>query len=109
MSGPKPGAIDHVVLTWLKKPGDQVDQARIVAAVKGLKAGIKEVKSVSVGRALPSERPVVDDSFDVALVMRFDSAADLASYEKNPVHVKAVTETLKPLTTKILVYDIKVE
>ena len=107
--GPKPGAIDHVVLAWLKKPGDKVDQAKVIAAAKSLKADIKGVKHLSVGRALPSDREVVDDSFDVALVMRFDSAADLASYEKDPIHVKAVTEILKPLTKKLRVHDIKVE
>lgn len=107
--GPKKGAIEHVVLAWLKKPGNKEDQARIIAAAKSLKADIKEVKALSVGRALPSEREVVDDSFDVALVMRFDSPADLASYEKDPIHVKAVTEILKPLTAKILVHDIVVE
>lgn len=102
----KPTGIEHVVLAWLKKPGNKTDQARVIAAAKGLKHDIKEVKSLSVGRALPSDRPVVDDSFDVGLVMHFANAADLASYEKNPVHVKAVTEVLKPLTSKIVVHDI---
>lgn len=104
--GPKKGAIEHVVLAWLKKPGNKDDQARVIAAAKSLKADIKEVKTLAVGRALPSDREVVDDSFDVALVMRFDTPADLASYEKNPVHVKAVTDILKPLTAKIVVHDI---
>lgn len=103
---PKSGEIDHIVLAWLKKPGDKADQAKVIAASKELKAGIKEVQSLSVGRALPSERAIVDDSFDVALVMRFKNAADLATYEKHPVHVKAVTEVLKPLTKQIRVHDL---
>jgi hypothetical protein len=49
---------------------------------------------------------VVDDSFDVAFVMRFDNAADLAAYEKHPVHTEAVQKTLRPLAKKLLVYDI---
>ena len=82
------------------------DRAKIIAAAKALKAQIKEVKSLDVGLAVPSDRPVVDSSFDVGLVMSFACKADLDSYEKNPVHVKAVTEVLKPLTKKIQVYDI---
>ena len=106
---PKSGGIEHIVLTWLKKPGNKEDQAKLIATAKSLKAQIKEVKSLAVGPALPSDRDIVDDSFDVALVMRFDSAADLSSYEKNPVHVKAVVDILKPLTSKILVHDIVVQ
>jgi hypothetical protein len=104
-----PGKVEHVVLAWLKKPGDAAARARLIAAGKALKAGIPELKQLAVGQVLPSDRPVVDDSFDVAFVMRFDSKADLAAYEKHPVHSKAVTEILKPLTAKILVHDFVTE
>ena len=100
------GKIEHIVLAWQKKPGDAADRAKIIAAAKSLKAQIKEVKTLDVGLAVPSDRPVVDSSFDVGLVMSFASKADLDSYEKNPVHVKAVGDVLKPLTKKIQVYDI---
>jgi Stress responsive A/B Barrel Domain len=102
----KPGQIQHIVLAWLKKPGDAADRAKLIAASKSLKADICEVKSLAVGQPLMSERPVVDDSFDVALVMRFNSKADLAKYEADPVHTKAVKEVLAPLTSKIVVHDI---
>ena len=100
------GGIEHIVLAWLKNAGNKEEQCKLIAAAKSLKADIKEVKSLAVGTAQPSERPVVDSSFDMALVMHFDSKEALASYEKNPVHQKAVADTLKPLTKKILVYDI---
>jgi len=103
------GKIEHIVLAWQKKPGDAADRAKIIAAAKSLKAQIKEVKSLDVGTAVPSTRPVVDSSFDVGLVMSFASKADLDSYEKNPVHVKAVADVLKPLTKKIQVYDISAQ
>ena len=105
-AAPRSGKIEHIVLMWLKKPGNAADRAKLIAAAKSLKADIKEVKSLDVGLAVPSDRPVVDSSFDVGLVMSFNSKADLASYEKNPVHLKAVTEILKPLTKKLQVYDI---
>jgi hypothetical protein len=58
------------------------------------------------GTPLASERPIVDDSFDVGFTMRFDSAASLQAYEKDPRHLKKVNEVLKPLSRKIVVYDI---
>jgi hypothetical protein len=100
-----PGKVEHIVLAWLKNPGDKADRARLIAAAKDLKEGIPEVKALAVGQVLPSERPIVDDSFDVALVMRFDSPQAMHTYEKHPVHVKAVQDMLRPLTSKILVYD----
>ena len=105
----KSGKVEHIVLAWLKKPGNAADRAKLIAAAKSLKAQIKEVKSLDAGLAVPSTRPVVDSSFDVGLVMSFDSRADLDSYEKNAVHQKAVAEVLKPLTRKLQVYDIAVK
>ena len=98
--------VEHIVLVWLKKPGAQADRDKIIAASKELKASIPEVRRLSVGPALPSDRPVVDDSFDVALVMAFENPEDLARYEASSAHQKAVKETLGPLASKIVVHDI---
>ena len=46
-------------------------------------------------------------TFDVGLTMTFSDEAALHAYETNPQHVKAVTEVLRPLAAKTLVYDIK--
>lgn len=103
------GKVEHVVLVWLKKPGDAADRAKVVAAAKNFQAEIREIQRLSVGQPLPSERPVVDDSFDVGLVMRFANAQDLSTYEKHPVHVQAVKEILQPIAKKLLVYDVVAE
>jgi hypothetical protein len=103
------GKVEHVVLVWLKKPGDAADRAKVVAAAKKFQAEISEIQHLSVGQPLPSERPVVDDSFDVGLVMRFANAQDLSTYEKHPVHVQAVKEILQPIAKKLLVYDVVTE
>ncbi len=83
--------------------------AKVVAAAKNFQAEIREIQRLSVGQPLPSERPVVDDSFDVGLVMRFANAQDLSTYEKHPVHVQAVKEILQPIAKKLLVYDVVAE
>ncbi|MCW0219593.1 MAG: Dabb family protein [Prosthecobacter sp.] len=103
------GKVEHVVLIWLKKPGNAADRATVVATAKKLQAGIPQIQHMSVGQPLPSERSVVDDSFDVGMTLRFANPADLSAYEKHPVHVKAVADTLKPLAAKLLVYDIVTE
>lgn len=103
------GKVEHVVLVWLKHPGNAADRATVIATAKKFQAEIKEIQHLSVGPAVPSDRPVVDDSFDIGLVMRFASKADLDAYEKHPVHVNAVKQTLMPLAKKLQVYDIACE
>ena len=96
--------LEHVVIVWLKQPGNQDAQSRIIAASQALTA-IPGVVSLRVGTAVASERPIVDSSFDVALVVSFSDRAALDSYLNHPLHVQLVETTLKPLVERILVYD----
>ena len=99
------GQITHVVLLWLKQPGDAAGIDKIIKTSREF-AKIPGVINVRAGRALPSTRPVVDSSFDVGLAMTFADAAALQAYEVHPQHVKAVRELLRPLAARIQVYDI---
>ncbi|MES2920157.1 MAG: Dabb family protein [Verrucomicrobiota bacterium] len=99
------GTVDHVVLMWQKRPGNAADRQALLTACSDLRV-IPGIKFLDAGTALSSDRPVVDDSFDLGLTIRFDSAQSLQAYETDPRHVKKVNEVLKPLTKKIVVYDI---
>jgi hypothetical protein len=103
------GKVEHIVLVWLKRPGNAADRATLIATARKFQAEIKQIQHLSVGTAVASERPIVDDSFDVGLIMRFASKADMDAYEKHPVHQKAVKETLLPIAKKVQVYDIGCE
>ncbi len=100
------GKVEHIVLVWLKRPGNAADRATVIATARKFQAEISQIQHLSVGPAVPSARPIVDDSFDVGLIMRFASKADMDAYEQHPVHRQAVAENLKPLAAKLLVYDI---
>ncbi|MBN8459879.1 MAG: Dabb family protein [Verrucomicrobia bacterium] len=101
----KTGSVDHVVLVWLKSPGSEKDRKALLAQGNDLRA-IPGIHFLDSGTALPSERPTVDDSFDIAYVMRFESPAALEAYAVHPIHVKA-KDTLLALSRKVLVYDIR--
>jgi len=104
-SSTKPrGAVTHVVLCWLKPPGDEAARQKIIDTSRTF-ATIPGVVSVTAGRALPSTRPVVDSSFDVAIVIRFTDEAALRAYDSHPTHKKAVDGVLKTLAGKSLIYD----
>jgi hypothetical protein len=101
--------IDHVVIVWLKRPGNADDKAKLVATSKELRRALPVMREMSYGRPLPSERPAVDDTFDLAFVMRFANRKDLAAYENSAIHRHAANEILRPLSRKIAIYDVESE
>jgi hypothetical protein len=103
------GGIDHIVIVWLKRPGNADDKAKLVATSKELQRALPVMRGMSYGSPLPSERPVVDDTFDLAFVMRFANRNDLAAYEKSAIHQHAAKEILRPLSRKIVIYDVEGE
>ena len=102
-----PAGIDHVVFVWLKNPGSAKDRRALVDTSRELAATIPQIRSFRWGTAVPSERPIVDDTFDLALVMNFADRAALEQYESHPAHKRAAEEVLRPMTRKVVVYDIE--
>ncbi|OQX72361.1 MAG: hypothetical protein B6D61_13840 [Bacteroidetes bacterium 4484_249] len=97
--------VHHIALFWLNEPGDQSTIKRITDASKSF-SDIPGVLNVVVGTSVPSDRPVVDDSFDVAVIITFSDEQAYHNYLKNPKHLNAVEHLLKHFVRKIIVYDI---
>lgn len=96
--------VKHVVLIWLKEPGDRKARQKLIETSKSFEQ-IPGVISVSAGTPLESDRPVVDDSFDVAVVITFESREAMQNYETHPLHADAVEKVLRPLTDRMVIYD----
>lgn len=97
--------VHHVVICWLKEAGNVSQRQQIVKAARSFRSipGVLEVYS---GRVLPSDRQIVDDSFDVAIIVSLADQKSLAAYLAHPRHQKAKDEILLPLVRKIVVYDV---
>ncbi len=98
------GMVHHVVICWLKERGNVEARDKLIAVSKQFES-IPGVVSVKAGRVLPSDRAVVDSSYDVAVLINFSSEEALHAYQKNPIHQKAMREVLMPLAEKITIYD----
>lgn len=103
-TNPPTQRINHVVFCWLKDSGDKVKRAQLIQVSKDF-AKIPGVLEVRAGEMVPSKRPIVDSSYDVAIFLSFHTEADLNAYLTHPDHVAAVKSILKPYTSKVLVYD----
>ena len=68
--------VQHVVVVWLKKPGDAVDRERVMAASRAFRA-IPGVRDLTVGTCVPGGRPIIDGTYDVAISMRFADEAEM--------------------------------
>ena len=94
----------HIVLVWLKTYRNEMRINKIIEASKELK-NIPGVLEVSTGKVLRSARVIVDDTFDVSIIIKFASKEYLQDYLVHPIHVKIANEVIKPLANKITIYD----
>lgn len=99
------GMVHHVVMCWLKEPGNAEAREQLIRASHALES-VPGVVRVHAGTALPSDRPVVDDSFDVGIVIVLKDTAALPDYLEHPTHRDLVGSVLQPFTQRVLIYDI---
>jgi len=102
--GQAAGLLHHVVILWLKEPGNPAHRAAVIEASEGLRT-IPGVIDLRAGSVVPGERDIVDGTFDVALVVTFADRAAMQAYLEHPVHTGAVRNVLQPLVGRIVVYD----
>ena len=98
--------LNHVVLCWLKEPGNTAHRDQIIEISRTFK-DIPGVLKVSAGEVIASDRPIVDDSFDVGILVIVPDAKRLQEYLHHPIHQNAKRDILLPLVEKVLVYDFK--
>lgn len=100
--------ITHIVVFWVK-PEVENARERLFAAAREHLTTIPGVQHFRYGASIPSERPVVDTSYTMAIAMDFASAADLDVYQQHPQHQAFLGQIVKPLVERVLVYDFSAE
>ncbi|MEL7534768.1 MAG: Dabb family protein [Bacteroidota bacterium] len=92
----------HHVFFWFN-PGNDDKRDYFVAQLKELST-IDLVRESRIGVPAPSERDVVDSSFDYSLMMIFDNQADQDAYQVHPDHDVFIANC-KDLWARVQVYD----
>jgi len=104
-SGKSEGSpLHHVVLCWLKEPANAEHQKQIVGVTKSFRQ-IPGVLTAQAGRAVASERSIVDDSFDIGILVVVEDMEALEAYLMHPLHENAKEKILLPLIDRLVVYD----
>ena len=94
----------HVVIFWTdpEKPG--AVEELLAGAEKYLRP-IPGTLAFHCGKMAGSPRPVVDQSYQVALNIMFTDKQAQDDYQVHPLHIEFVEKVFKPNCTKVLIYD----
>ena len=101
------GAFMHNVYFWLKADVSPSDKQELILLLKSLKA-IDSVRSISVGTPAMTPRPVVDNSYDVALLVSFDDREGHDHYQTHQIHLDVVNK-INRMIDHFVVYDALVD
>jgi hypothetical protein len=94
----------HVVIFWTK-PGNPKAVDDLIAGMKRYLRPIPGVLQFHVGKMVPSERPVVEQTYQVALNIHFPDRQTQDAYQTHPLHLEFVEKVFKPNCSKVVVYD----
>ena len=87
------------------------DTAKAGAADAVVAGGNKYLKTIPgilhfhIGKMVGSHRPVVDQTYQVALNIGFNSKHEEHAYQSHPQHLEFVEHCVKPFVTRVVVYD----
>ena len=94
----------HTVYFWLKPELTAAQRADFRRGVESL-AGIKSVEKIYVGTpAATTKRPIIDDTYSVALTVVCKDVAGHDAYQVDPIHL-AFVNSFKTFWKRVQIYD----
>ena len=94
----------HIVIFWTDPANPKAADELVAGANRYLK-DIPGVLHFHAGKMASSHRPVVDQSYQVALNLQFADKKTQDDYQTHPLHLEFVEKVFKPNCVKVVVYD----
>ena len=94
----------HIVVFWTD-PNTASAVNELIAAAEKLLRSIPGIRQFHAGKMVLSHRPVVEQTYQVALNIVFTDKKAQDDYQVHPQHVEFVEKYARRLTKKVLVYD----
>ncbi|MGN6555537.1 MAG: Dabb family protein [Verrucomicrobiota bacterium] len=94
----------HVVIFWTDPEQANAADELIAGANQFLKP-IPGALQFHVGKMANSHRPVVDQTYQVALNIVFPDKKTQDDYQVHPLHLEFVEKCVRRLVKKVVVYD----
>lgn len=94
----------HVVIFWTD-PANPAAPDELLAGINQYLKTIPGILHFHAGKMASSHRPVVDQTYQVALNLVFSSKKVQDDYQEHPLHVQFVEKVFKKTCKKVVVYD----
>ena len=91
----------HHVHFWLN---DKADKQQLIDGLETL-IPITHIRDMHIGVPAETFRNVVDRSYDVSLLLLFDTPQAQEAYQIDPTHVLFADNVAKPLCARVVVMD----
>ncbi len=94
----------HVVIFWTD-PADSKAADELLAGINKYLKPIPGVLHYHAGKMVPSYRPVVEQSYQVALNLVFANKQAQDDYQVHQLHAEFLEKVFKRFCKKVVVYD----
>jgi len=94
----------HIVVFWTD-PAQPKAADEVIESAQRLLKDIPGIRHFHVGKMVPTERPVVDHTYQVALNVVFDDRKAQDQYQVHPKHREFVDTVFKRVCKKAWIYD----
>jgi len=94
----------HIVVFWTDPANPNAADELIAGANEYLKS-LPGVLHFHAGKMVPSQRPVVDQTYQVALNLVFSSKQAQDNYQVHPRHIEFVEKVFKHVCKQAVIYD----
>jgi hypothetical protein len=97
------GAFVHTVFFWMHEGATEADRQQLWEGLNSLR-DVEQIQQLYAGVPAPTDRPVIDSSYDYSLTMIFADQAAQDAYQVHPVH-EAFVANYAHLWDRVVVYD----
>ena len=94
----------HAVYFWLRPDLSAEQKDTFLRLARSLSTEIEVVKHGFLGVPAPTNRPIIERSYNYALTLIFDDKEGHDAYQVHPVHDRFRTECA-PFWTAVRIYD----
>jgi hypothetical protein len=94
----------HVVIFWTD-PKNPNAADELIAGIEKYLRPIPGALQMHVGKMVTSPRPVVEQSYQVALNLIFPNKKAQDDYQVHPMHVEFVNGVFKKTCQRVVIYD----
>lgn len=95
----------HSVYFWFKEDMTEEQKEQFYANTEKLRE-IEVVKALYTGKPANTTRPIVERSYDFAVIVHFENLAAHDVYQQHPIHL-ALLESGSPYWEKVMITDVE--